>query len=86
MRNPMKAIDDGQRLVVKIGSSLLLQNDALNRDWLAAMAQDLAKLNKGGKKLIVVSSGAVSLGCAALGLKRPIDAGRKPGGSSDRTN
>ena len=70
MRNPMKAIDDAQRLVVKIGSSLLLQNDALNRDWLAAMAQDLAKLNKGGKKLVVVSSGAVSLGCAALGLTR----------------
>ena len=70
MRNPMQAIDEARRLVVKIGSSLLLQDDALNHAWLAAMAGDLAKLNKSGKKLIVVSSGAVSLGCAALGLKR----------------
>ena len=70
MRNPIQAIDDARRLVVKIGSSLLLQDDALNRDWLAAMAQDLAKLSGDGKKLIIVSSGAVSLGCAALGLHR----------------
>ena len=70
MRNPMQAIDEARRLVVKIGSSLLLRDDALNHARLAAMAGDLAKLNKSGKKLIVVSSGAVSLGCAALGLKR----------------
>ena len=70
MRNAMQAIDEAHRLVVKIGSSLLLQDDALNHAWLAAMAADFAKLNTSGKKLIVVSSGAVSLGCAALGLKR----------------
>lgn len=70
MSTPIETINQAARLVVKIGSSLLLQNDTLNRDWLAAMAQDLAKLSKDGKKLIVVSSGAVSLGCAALGLKR----------------
>ena len=70
MSTPIETINQAARLVVKIGSSLLLQNDTLNRDWLAAMAQDLAKLSKDGKKLIVVSSGAVSLGCASLGLKR----------------
>ena len=70
MSTPIKAINQAARLVIKIGSSLLLNNDTLNRDWLAAMAGDLAKLGKDGKKLIVVSSGAVSLGCASLGLKR----------------
>ena len=69
MSTPIETINQAARLVVKIGSSLLLQNDTLNRDWLAAMAQDLAKHSKDGKKLIVVSSGAVSLGCAALLLR-----------------
>ena len=63
-------ISRAETLVVKIGSALLLTEDRLNHDWLAAMAQDLADLAKDGKKLAVVTSGAVSLGAAALGLKR----------------
>ena len=65
-----REIENAQTLVVKIGSSLLLKNDALNHKWLAAMADDLARLHASGKSLIVVTSGAVSLGCAALGLAR----------------
>lgn len=63
-------IDDADIIIVKIGSALLLQGTALNNDWLSAMAADLAALSAAGKKLIVVTSGAVSLGCAALGLAR----------------
>ena len=63
-------IDQADLLVVKIGSALLLDGDTLNRDWLAAMADDLATLKDAGKKLVIVTSGAVSLGCANLGLKR----------------
>lgn len=63
-------IDRADTLVVKIGSALLLTGDRLNQSWLSAMAGDLAGLARQGKKLVVVSSGAVSLGCAALGLAR----------------
>lgn len=63
-------IKNANLLVVKIGSALLLDGDTLNRDWLAAMAEDLATLKANGKKLVIVTSGAVSLGCANLGLKR----------------
>ena len=49
MRNPMQAINRSARLVVKIGSSLLLQNDALNRAWLAAMAKIWPSLIKAAK-------------------------------------
>ena len=65
-----REILEADTLVIKIGSSLLLDAEALNRDWLAAMADDIAKLKGDGKKIIIVTSGAVSLGCAALGLHR----------------
>ena len=63
-------INQADLLVVKIGSALLLDGERLNRDWLAAMAADLAALKATGKKLVIVTSGAVSLGCANLRLNR----------------
>lgn len=61
--------EDYRRLVVKIGSALLTAEDgALDRDWLEALAADLAGLRAAGHQVIVVSSGAVALGSAPLGL------------------
>ena len=60
-----------RRVTVKIGSSLLIGADGgVRRDWLATLAADLAGLQRGGAQVIAVSSGAVALGRAALGLKR----------------
>ncbi|MEJ2602046.1 MAG: glutamate 5-kinase [Gammaproteobacteria bacterium] len=58
-----------ERLVVKIGSALLTtEAGELALDWLEALAADLARLRAEGRELIVVSSGAVALGSAPLGL------------------
>src|SRR6476661_1248153 len=60
-----------RRVTVKIGSSLLIGADGqVRRDWLATLGADLAALQRGGAQVIAVSSGAVALGRAALGLKR----------------
>jgi glutamate 5-kinase len=59
-----------QRLVVKIGSSLLIDGDGLNRRWLHALLDDVARLHAAGKQVLLVSSGAVALGCSSLGLNR----------------
>ena len=60
-----------RRVTVKIGSSLLIGTDGnARREWLATLAADLAALHRGGAQLIAVSSGAVALGRAALGLKK----------------
>src|SRR5437763_9710498 len=60
-----------RRVTVKIGSSLLIGADGgVRRDWLATLAADLAAMQGGGKQLIIVSSGAVALGRAALGLRK----------------
>ena len=60
-----------RRVTVKIGSSLLIgANGGVRHDWLATLAADLAMMHRGGTQPIAVSSGAVALGRAALGLKK----------------
>ena len=60
-----------RRLVVKVGSALLTGSDGrLNRDWLGGLLDDIRQLGGGDRQLLVVSSGAVALGCRALGLER----------------
>jgi glutamate 5-kinase len=61
-----------RRIVVKVGSSLLVDHAAggLKRDWLAGLAADIAGLHKDGRDIVVVSSGAIALGRAVLGLPR----------------
>jgi glutamate 5-kinase len=62
------AIDRFRRIVVKIGSSLLVDRQGLKRDWLEALAADLATLAAGRRELLVVSSGAIALGRRVLDL------------------
>jgi glutamate 5-kinase len=59
-----------RRIVVKVGSSLLVDAGAgtLKRDWLNALAADIAALHAQQRDLIVVSSGAIALGRAVLKL------------------
>lgn len=66
----LSEITEARLLVVKVGSSLLLDGDRLNAPWLAALAEDLAAAAARGSRLILVTSGAVSLGAAALHLTR----------------
>ena len=57
------------RLTVKVGSALLLGPDGrVDVRWLDGLIADLAELRAQGRELVVVTSGAVGLGRAALGL------------------
>jgi glutamate 5-kinase len=57
-----------RRLVVKIGSSILTDDGQVRAEWLAGLVEDLADVRKNGTQLIIVSSGAVALGRAVLGV------------------
>ena len=58
-----------RRLVVKIGSALLVDRGAgLRHAWLTALAEDLAAARRAGTDVIVVSSGSIALGRRVLGL------------------
>ena len=65
-------IETAQRVVVKIGSSLLVDmaTGTLREDWLNSLATDLAALKAGGADVLIVSSGAIALGRRVLGFKQ----------------
>ncbi len=61
-----------RRIVIKIGSSLLVEGGTgkLRSAWLDSLGDDIARLAKGGREVLVVSSGAIALGRGVLGLPR----------------
>jgi glutamate 5-kinase len=63
-------LGDFRRIVVKIGSSLLVEAEAggLRAGWLDTLADDVGQLHRGGRDLLVVSSGAIALGRSVLNL------------------
>lgn len=66
----MTGLAQAKRIVVKVGSSLLVGQDGADRHWLAAFAADMARLRARGQQVLVVSSGAVALGRRRLGLSK----------------
>lgn len=66
----MAALEDARRLVVKIGSALLVEGStgALRAEWLEGLADDVARLRARGTDVVLVSSGSIALGRGALNL------------------
>ncbi len=66
----MTRLAQAKRVVIKIGSTLLVDRDTgrLRQSWLEGLADDLIDLRRDGTEVLVVSSGAIALGRAALGL------------------
>ncbi|MPT47628.1 MAG: glutamate 5-kinase [Sphingobium sp.] len=59
------------RLVIKIGSALLVDPDgAIRIDWLRGVIEDIAQRHAAGQQIIVVSSGAIALGARRLSLPK----------------
>ena len=66
----MASLKTAKRLVVKIGSALLVDRDTgeLRGDWLHSLAQDVAWMRGQGADVVLVSSGSIALGRGVLGL------------------
>ena len=66
----MAALSEARRLVVKIGSALLVdkQTGAFRGDWLHSIAEDIARIKARGTDVILVSSGSIALGRGILKL------------------
>ena len=62
-------IGSARRLVVKVGSSLLIDQGRIREAWLATLAADIHALSSEGKQIVLVSSGAVALGRSYLKMK-----------------
>jgi glutamate 5-kinase len=65
------ALSDYRRLVVKVGSSLLVdESGQLNRRWLGTLADDIAHFQANGHETLIVSSGAIAIGSSVLGINK----------------
>ena len=66
------ALKNFRRIVVKVGSSLLIDSAAgeVREAWLKALAADIAKLHHDGCEVLIVSSGSIALGRSRLKLPR----------------
>ena len=69
----IRSIENFRHIAIKVGSSLLVDSSEgkLRREWLKSLAADIADLHKGGRDILIISSGAVALGRALLNL--PVD-------------
>ncbi|MBL8671778.1 MAG: glutamate 5-kinase [Alphaproteobacteria bacterium] len=67
----LPTLRQGKRIVVKIGSALLVDEPTgdVRRAWLDALADDVADARAAGQHVVIVSSGAIALGRRHLGLQ-----------------
>src|ERR1700692_3924501 len=65
------SLQNFRRILVKVGSSLLIDSDAgeVRAAWLVALAADLAKLHGEGRELLIVSSGSIAMARCRLKLE-----------------
>ena len=69
--NYREQLKDKKRIVIKIGSSSLIHTETGRLDFrkLEILARELSDLHNQGKDVVLVSSGAIAVGAAALGMK-----------------
>ena len=71
MNNNTSHLANAKRIVIKIGSVLLVDQETgrLHRRWLEGLATDVERCRARGQEIIIVSSGAIALGRRYLSLK-----------------
>jgi glutamate 5-kinase len=58
-------------VVIKVGSSLLVDKyKKIRKKWLSSFAKDVHELIKKNKKIVIVSSGAIALGCKKMNFNK----------------
>jgi len=66
-------IHKSKRIVIKIGSSILVDEKGKpKKSWLKEFAKDIKFLTNKNKQIVIVSSGAIAMGCEYLGIKKKI--------------
>jgi glutamate 5-kinase len=69
MASLISQLEKAERIVIKIGSAMLVNPDgSLRKQWLEALVLDIADARKRGTEVLLVSSGAIALGRRRLGL------------------
>ena len=65
------SIKNSKIIVIKIGSSLLVDKDKkIRKKWLSSFAKDIQRLINLKKKIVIVSSGAIAMGCIKMNFNK----------------
>ncbi len=74
MSRKLPSLNDFRRIVIKVGSSLLVDAEAgrVKQAWLASLIEDVAGLHRDGRDILIVSSGSIALGRAVLRLPKGV--------------
>ncbi len=62
------SIDNANRVIVKVGSSVLSEKDRVNMNSLYSISGQICELINGGREIILVTSGAMAEGIKKIGL------------------
>ena len=66
-------ISKSKKIVIKIGSSTLVdEKGKLKQHWMKEFVKDVKNLIKKKKQIVIVSSGAIALGCKYLGINKKV--------------
>ena len=64
-------LNNSKIIVIKIGSSLLVDSKKkIRKKWLLSFAKDIQKLKNKNQKVVIVSSGAIALGCKKINFNK----------------
>ena len=70
----MKDLSKAERILIKIGTAVITRNHKLNKYWMRRKVREISQLIHSGKKVIMISSGAVGAGMEIKQIiKRPRD-------------
>jgi len=64
-------IEKFKKIVIKVGSSILIdERGKPKKKWLEELSKDIRDLIKKKKQIVIVSSGAIAMGCQQLKIKK----------------
>ena len=63
-------LKNSKTVVIKIGSSLIINKKKVREKWLYEFSKDIKNILNNNKKVIIVSSGAIAMGCKKLNLNK----------------
>ena len=63
-------LKNSKTIVIKIGSSLIINKKKVREKWLYEFSKDIKNILNNNKKVIIVSSGAIAMGCKKLNLNK----------------
>lgn len=70
MHPDRKSLSKARRIIIKLGSNVLSTDKGLDSRQIGHLATQVARLRRGGRQMVIVTSGAIAAGMARLGLPR----------------